>query len=349
MPMPLVNPPCMWQPCGGSHTECCRILLHHKANVHATNTITGATPLHACAQSSKAKSLRDQWNCIDLLLTIGGANPSMGDFYGSIPMDYVDVTNEELIERLQPTVPIIFQLTMKHLDPSNVDKLQALVASNVSAVYVRHLGLTPLLKLVSDICDNSHPNNDFQPIRLQKLEILLSAGADPNHAPTIRRNGHFESVNPEPPAQGCLQRVCNQLSEAYQQKKGDNESTIFQFQQTARLLAQHGAVLSSDESSTNSQALHDAARRNLVEWARFLIDTLHVDPNAKGRQGMTPLQFAARSGKVEMVTYLLTLSTIDPTIQDDRGQTPLDAATANQKEDIIRLLETHALVSQTIS
>jgi ankyrin repeat protein len=354
-----------------SHVECCRILLQHGANVHAANTITGATPLHACAQSSKASKssrLQDQWDCIDLLLTLGKANPSMGDFYGSIPMDYVvldDNGGAALMELLQPTVPIIFQYTMEHSDPSkdnnNIPKLKALVASDASVVHARHLGLTPLLKLVDDICNNNNDDNDLQSIRLQKLEILLQAGADPNHTPTMRRNGHFESVNPEPPAQGSLQRVCHQLAEAYPKKKAkantnpkdDNDSlttTISHFQQAAVLLAHHGAVLSltDSDSTTNSQSLHDAARRNLVEWATFLIETLRVDPNTRGRQGMTPLQFAARSGKVEMVTYLLTLPTIHPALTDDRGQTPLDAAKANQKDDVVRLLETY-LLSQTNS
>jgi ankyrin repeat protein len=356
-----------------SHVECCRILLQHDANVHATNTITGATPLHACAQSSKPTSQnrpQDQFDCIELLLT-HRANPSMGDFYGSIPMDYVDVTNVELVELLQPTVPIIFQYTMEHhcLDPSqNIDKLKALVASDVSVVHARHLGLTPLLKLVDDICTSNNDNDKLQSIQLQKLEILVKAGADPNHTPTIRRNGHFESINQEPPDQGSLQRVCNQLAKAYyyqhqqqsNSKKGDDDdessTTILHLQQAARLLAQHGAVLSAStdtgDCSTNSQSLlHDAAKRNLVDWARFLMETLPedqgVNPNAKGRQGMTPLQFAARSGKVEMVAYLLSLPTIDPNIADDRGHTPLDAAKANQKDDIVRLLETHLLSSQT--
>jgi ankyrin repeat protein len=146
-----------------------------------------------------------------------------------------------------------------------------------------------------------------------------------------------------------LQRVCNQLAEACPRKKAkanpkDNDSvatTISYLQQAAVLLAHHGAVLSlTDSRTTNSQSLHDAAQRNVVEWAKFLIETLHVDPNAQGCQGMTPLQFAARSGKVEMVTYLLTLPTINPALMDDRGQMPLDAAKANQKDDIVRLLET---------
>jgi ankyrin repeat protein len=402
-----------------SHTECCRVLLAHGANVHATNTITGATPLHSCAQSSKTRTPQDQLDCIDLLLEQGRANPSMGDFYGSIPMDYVDETNVQLVERLQPTVPVIFQLTMEHavdavddvehstITNNNVVKLEELVASDASVVHARHLGLTPLLKLVADICDckdqeqekekhqqKQHPY-PFQSVRLQKLEILLRAGADPNHTPAVRRNGHFADVgdhpqeqsstsasasaSASPDGQGCLQRVCNQLAEAYYYRSkhhndnnndDDESSTILDLQQAARLLAQHGAVLSSSSSSqAQSQMLHDAARRNLVEWARFLIEDLsqqqagvvdvnvnvhvnvnvdvNVDVNAKGRQGMTPLQFAARSGKVEMVDYLLSLPNIDPTIPDDRGQTPLDAAKANQKDDIVRKLETHHL-SQTV-
>jgi ankyrin repeat protein len=75
--------------------------------------------------------------------------------------------------------------------------------------------------------------------------------------------------------------------------------------------------------------------------ARFLVETLHVDPNGKGRQGMTPLQFAARSGRMEILQYLLSLSSIDVQITDDRGQTALDAAQVNHHEAAVAALEAH--------
>lgn len=79
----------------------------------------------------------------------------------------------------------------------------------------------------------------------------------------------------------------------------------------------------------------------------FMLTTLKVDVNAKGRQGMTALQFAARSGKTDMVKHLLSssLQKVDINIADDRGQTALQAAKANNKTDIVALLEEYAAAS----
>jgi hypothetical protein len=63
------------------------------------------------------------------------------------------------------------------------------------------------------------------------------------------------------------------------------------------LLIQYGSNIPMD----TILLLHQAARLNECSFATFLLDKLHIDPNTKGRQGMTPLHFAARSGKLEML------------------------------------------------
>lgn len=87
------------------------------------------------------------------------------------------------------------------------------------------------------------------------------------------------------------------------------------------------------------QWLHRSARKNDLEALQYCVQVLHVDPNLRGRQGMTALQFAARSGQMQVLQYLLDCSNIDVHITDDRGQTPLDAARSNQRREAIAAIE----------
>ena len=103
------------------------------------------------------------------------------------------------------------------------------------------------------------------------------------------------------------------------------------------MLKEHGAAV----PQPTVKLLHDATRRGMIPMTRFLVETLKVDPNARGRQGMTPIQFAARSGQKAMVEHLLSNYAIDLSIKDDRGKTALDAAKANNKTEIVDLLEGH--------
>ena len=326
------------------HTECCSILLEHGADPHAQNTVTGATPLHACVQSAKAKTRQAKLDCIDLLIE-KGANPSMGDFYGSIPFDYCEPDDFEMLTKLKPTKPPIFEAILTdNLNPSLVERVKDLVEASPSLVQDRYLTMTPLLKTVQDMCDTYDQIDDGketkecfyekQEIRFEIVKVLLEAGADAKQVPTIERHGHqFPADNPEP---DCLERICTKLADAY---RSNSAESVAIFSRTAQLLIQHGATVSDSEAT--SQLLHDAARRSMMDAVKFWINELGVDPNTKGRQGMTPLQFAARSGKVEIVKFLLSQETIDISLADDRGQTPLNAAKANQKDDIVKLLEDH--------
>ena len=85
----------------------------------------------------------------------------------------------------------------------------------------------------------------------------------------------------------------------------------------------------------------NACRRGNLIMVQFLIESIGVNPNHRGRQGLTPLHFGARSGRTEIVEWLLSYkgAEVDANILDDRGKTALDAARANDKTDIVALFE----------
>lgn len=87
-----------------AHVDCLLLLLERGANVHASNFLTGATPLHGCIQSSKASLVKSRrLQCIDLLLQ-AGADPDAVDKLGKRPIDYLaqnDIDRSDIVMRLE--------------------------------------------------------------------------------------------------------------------------------------------------------------------------------------------------------------------------------------------------------
>jgi len=313
------------------HVEAVEILLELGANVHATNQITGATPLHCAVQGTKRGTKVNRVATVQLLLD-GGANPSMGDLFGSIAFEYTDEEDVELRELLKPVIPPIFIA----IDDGDVGKVEELLKADKTIVNSRFRTKTPLLKVVGGLLSEEDEGDEAEAIdsekQVQILKLLLDHGGDPNASLTADRGGHL--MPQEEPEDPPLHQVCLALKEAFRSK---NEKRIQLLEQIGQILKQGGAKLSPQ----TSQLLHDAARRSMTPMAAFLVDKLGVDPNTKGRQGMTPLQFAARSGKTDMVKLLLSHYNIDLSIKDDRGQTALDAAKVNGKTEIVSILENY--------
>lgn len=314
-------------------------LLKAGATVNAKNQITGATPLHCAIQSSKASSEKRLRVC-QLLIETGGANAALGDFYGSIPHDYfddVDPTdpNDVLLKQLlQQQLPPIFEALLE----DNVEKVEAILSDDPSQTETRHIDKTPLLLVVERLLEaTSGEGDDADPARatarISLLELILTHGGQPNATATVHRDGH---LMPEPGDKDDppLHLISAALRDAHRRNAADDVTPL---ERAAGLLFLHGATVTED----TSLLLHDSARRGLTPMVDFLLTTLKVDVNAKGRQGMTALQFAARSGKIDMVKHLL-LQKPDLDITDDRGQTALQAAKTNNKDEIVALLEEHA-------
>jgi hypothetical protein len=326
--------------------EAVEALIEGGANVNAQNNLTGASPLHMVVQSRKA-SAEKTLAVVDALIQ-AGADVNLADNYGNLPGHHATSNPDPdlakaLVQRLQPVASPLFQA----ITDCNLSAVEQLLSTNddTSLVSTKYCGHTTLQVCVSDILTmvteslSSSPEDEDSASQsaletstrtsqlLAIVKTLLAAGSDPNAGSV-----GSEDEKDEPP----LHRVCCALREAY--KQGDQGLVVVDLlQELAGLLLGAGATV---ETAT-TQLLHEAARRNETAMARFLVETLHMNPNGKGRQGMTALQFAARSGRMEILHYFLSLSSIDVQATDDRGQTALDAARVNGHEGAVATLEAH--------
>jgi ankyrin repeat protein len=242
----------------------------------------------------------------------------------------------------------------------------------------RTSGLTPLLFLterVIDLCaqpDDNSDHVDVLRVQVQMMKILVENGADPNDvaSDSVRKKRKVESGMPvmgfmsmgtpaattesseeDKDEERPLHKLCLALSSANAaigiDNDNDNDDTVFaQLKQMIQNLHSASRASSSSPSPLSKPTTllqHDAARRGRAQTLRFLIESLGADPNAVGRQGMTPLHFAARSGRVEVVRYLLSLeddrAKLEVGRRDDGGKTALDAAVANGREEVVALLK----------
>jgi len=225
-------------------------------------------------------------------------------------------------------------------------------------------GLTPLLYTIGKIqkiCQEEDGGGGSEPQTIdedqlnrttQIVTLLLQQGALPNATPKSidLRTTPFSSPAPttnKTPEEveesleaallnAPLHTICTELHSI-----NASSSTPPSSKPSLRLCLETTAVTLKRYGATVSKAtclyMHDAARRGYLDTVRFWIETLLVDIDAKGRQGMTALHFGARSGRVDIVRYLLSKGAGKGCV-DDRGKTALDAATVNGKEEIVVLL-----------
>jgi regulator of RNase E activity RraB len=282
--------------------EAARVLVELGANVNAQNNLTGATPLHMVAQSKKA-GVDARLQVIDILLD-AGAYPDQADKYGTLPVHSLQLsevgnfTDEELDEqtrllvaKLQPRLPKIFEA----ISDRNLSMLEAALVKDSTVVSVVFQGETPLSRTISDLLQSMalESSNDSVTVLLSIIKKLLSSGADPNCVLVV--NVAMAEDVKEP----ALHKVVCALREKYKATE-PNEGTkddIVALTNVITDLTDAGATIPLE----TTLLLHQAARFNECTLANFLIDVLQIDPNTKGRQGMTPLQFAARSGQLSML------------------------------------------------
>jgi ankyrin repeat protein len=178
---------------------------------------------------------------------------------------------------------------------------------------------------------------------LEIIHLLLRSGSNPNAEKTAVDENTFltkktQQDSPTNLSHTPLHYICKVLQQRYSNSETATSYAITRLEQCTVLLKQHGAIVGPD----TVLLMHDAARRNNILFLSFMMDRLGIDPNTRGRQGLTALHFAARSGHISVVQLLLALN-VDTSVTDDLGLTALDAARVNQKDDVVRLLEVHSI------
>lgn len=100
-------------------------------------------------------------------------------------------------------------------------------------------------------------------------------------------------------------------------------------------LIAHGAKV----GTVTMELLPKAAHKGSIPCVEFLTKSVGIDPNFRGRQGMSSLTLASRSGKKDIVKLLLEFESLDLNITDDAGKKALDYAIANSKDEIVEMLQ----------
>jgi ankyrin repeat protein len=336
---------CLW-----GNKEAARLLVSFPdIRLNVQNRITGATPLHSAIQSSKDPAM-NRVECVRLLVA-NGADVYVKDWYGLNPADAfrADVENglvegkgefaEEMelaldsaADQILNIIPLVEAMDFNGL----IDKLGSSRNENdIIEIDERdqNNGMTALYVATQKL-GNLVMSSEVENIDMNQLETLskviltlLQHDADPNVIPdkNVADTALRDNLSP-------LYIVCDALSTLHSSTKIRRH-----LKSIALSLVKSGAIL----SSSIQHMMHDSARRGHLSNVIFWVEKLAIDPNSKGRQGLTPMHFASRSGRVEIVEWLLSIDgkqKVDCRIIDGRGKTALDAARSNNNEDIIKLI-----------
>jgi ankyrin repeat protein len=328
---------CLW----GSY-ESAQILVASGANVNAQNKMAGTTPLQ-CAIRGLAHSFKEthakRLQCVTLLLE-AGADAKLSDFRGS---DAFECIADAILEAEQRGVGSIEaemkemtdalagaginkSLLLQCVENGDVEGLKACLESdgNVSQKEKNKVLLTAVDKLKAFVDEGSNDEEAFA-FATDMIRCLLEGGADANARSTS--SDPFASLEWEP-----LAMIAACICSAFPY----NAKFAMPFvSKASKYLLAHGAKVDDN----TEMLLPTAAHRGKLDALQFLVEVVGVDPNTKGRQGMTALHFAARAGKIDVVKWLLDYcDNIDIDIVDGVGKKAIDYATANSKQEIVGLL-----------
>jgi ankyrin repeat protein len=102
---------------------------------------------------------------------------------------------------------------------------------------------------------------------------------------------------------------------------------------------EQGIVLNENDTVYwEGNFLHMAARYNNLLITKYLIEELHYNINAIGRDRQTAIVKAAKRNSTEMVKYLIEKGA-DQTIRDNDNKSAKDYAAANDNAEMINLLD----------
>lgn len=329
--------------------EAMEVLIAAGADVNARNQIAGMTPLH-CAIRGTFQSFREthqrRLECVRLLLG-AGADAALEDAkgkgaFGSIDdaiaetksrsMGDIEDEMNDMKEALNGAGGTISPLA-RCIDALDAEGVKEYIAGeqddltkdaddrgvNKAELNKGLLSVMQKFKLLflDKDCGDGHTCESLRGI----IHCLLKAGADPNAHPMF-------SDTPYPLSEAPLHIISLIMCTANAFLPASIAKEIIQD------LLSHGAKI----SSVTMDLLPAAAHRGTLGAVRYLTETVGVDPNFRGRQGMTTLILASRGGKVDIVKFLVEIDSMDASITDNAGKKAIDYALANKKTEIVGLL-----------
>lgn len=342
-------------------------LLELGAPVNAQNSMGGSTPLHMAVSSSK-EPFSNRIDCARMLIA-AGADLELADFgsgkaSGSTPLDTLEddvesgmIADDDNVQELRKVLTAggaiqrskLFDLIDIH-DLEGIKTLLVECAEGLNE-FDRKTGLTPLQYAVDKLLLAINPEGDGEEAQDQSfsqgkladmIELLLKFGADASAEPKRRakRGDDPSMLLTNDGSDTPLHRLCMELVPLYASSSDSiiAKGAIDAVEKVAKSFVTVGGA---EPKEATTLLLHDACRRGNLVMVQFLIESIDVNPNHRGRQGLTPLHFGARSGRTEIVKWLLSYkgAEVDANILDDRGKTALDAARANDKTDVVALFE----------
>jgi ankyrin repeat protein len=99
-----------------------------------------------------------------------------------------------------------------------------------------------------------------------------------------------------------------------------------------------GKSLSSSPSLLFNKCFSRFARDGEADAVEFFLEKKLSDPNAKNKEGWSPLWLAAANGHVAVVTQLLNTGKVNPDTKDHIGSTPLMQAAFNGHTTVVKQL-----------
>ena len=334
------------------HMDCISLLLEKGANIHATNLLTQATPLHCTIQSTRAAGKPRRLQSINLLLS-AGADPDALDKMGKKAIDYLN-TNDPDVEVIKAKfssfmalsadkhyykLPKEEQRVFKAVRNRSLDELKdalsglSLALASFSEISIQSDQQTPLDLLVEDWCNLETTNEFFS----MALSIFVDVSIENKNNCYLEENG---------PINSCVENLCDAVFQYYRAHKSIKDPQVQDWISAVSKLIHHSTITSFKTNISQPASLWlDITRRNFLDLAIVWWEHWGIAfTNVVGRQGMTPLHFASRSGHLEMVKYLLRNCSKEKGIAmiyatNQIGQTPMQAAKVNQHEAVAEWLQ----------